>query len=52
MAYILLDTNIPAFHHSIIPFSGRIQKPKNIYYQWVVEIPRRIRFLITPLTFH
>jgi hypothetical protein len=22
MAYILLKTNIPAFHHSIIPFSG------------------------------
>jgi len=22
MAYILLETNIPTFHHSIIPFSG------------------------------
>jgi len=31
MAYILFETNIPAFHHSIIPFSGRNQKPKNLY---------------------
>ena len=31
MAYILLKTNIPTFHHSIIPFSGRIRKPKYIY---------------------
>ncbi len=35
MAYILLKTNIPAFHHSIIPFSGQIRKPKElVYYQW------------------
>jgi hypothetical protein len=27
---ILLKTNIPAFHHFIIPFSGQIRKPKNI----------------------
>jgi hypothetical protein len=34
MAYILLKTNIPAFHHSIIPFSGQIRKPdKSPYYQ-------------------
>ncbi len=31
MAYILLKTNIPAFHHSIIPFSGQIPKSKNLY---------------------
>ena len=31
MAYILLKTNIPVFHHSIIPFSVRIQKSKNLY---------------------
>jgi len=31
MAYILLETNIPMFHHSIIPFSGRIQKAKYLY---------------------
>jgi hypothetical protein len=30
MAIILLKTNIPAFHHSIIPFSGQIQNPQNI----------------------
>jgi len=28
MAIILLKTNIPAFHHSIIPFSGPIRKPQ------------------------
>jgi hypothetical protein len=28
MAIILLKTNIPAFHHSIIPFSGQIRKPQ------------------------
>jgi len=34
MAYILLKTNIPAFQHSIIPFSGQIRKPKKpLYYQ-------------------
>jgi hypothetical protein len=26
MAIILLETNIPAFHHSIIPFSVQIRK--------------------------
>ena len=26
-ANILLKTNIPSFHHSIIPFPGKIQKP-------------------------
>ena len=31
MAYILLKTNIPAFHHSIIPFSGQIRKPKKTF---------------------
>jgi hypothetical protein len=31
MAYILLITNIPALHHSIIPFSGRIQNQKYLY---------------------
>ena len=42
MAIILLKTTIPAFHHSIIPFSGLIRKPqKPIYSQQVVEIPRR-----------
>ena len=42
MAYILLKTNIPTFHHSIIPFSGRIRKPKkSLYYQYIVEIPKR-----------
>jgi len=30
MAYFLLKTNIPAFHPSIIPFSGQIRKPKQI----------------------
>jgi hypothetical protein len=30
MAVILLKTNIPVFHHSIIPFSGQIRKPQNI----------------------
>jgi hypothetical protein len=29
MAIILLKTNIPAFHYSIIPFSGKIQKSQN-----------------------
>jgi hypothetical protein len=34
MAIILLKTNIPAFHHSIIPFSGQIRKPqKSLYSQ-------------------
>jgi hypothetical protein len=28
MANILLKTNIPSFHHSIIPFSGQIRKPQ------------------------
>jgi len=33
-ANILLKTNIPSFHHSIIPFPGKIQKPiKSLYYQ-------------------
>ena len=42
MAYILLETNIPAFHHSIIPFIGANSKAKkSIYYQWFVEILRR-----------
>jgi hypothetical protein len=27
MVNILLKTNIPSFHHSIIPFPGKIQKP-------------------------
>jgi hypothetical protein len=41
MADILLKTNIPAFHHSIIPFPGKIRKPqKPLYSQKVVEIPR------------
>jgi len=31
MADILLETNIPAFHNSIILFSGRNQNPKNLY---------------------
>jgi hypothetical protein len=29
VAIILLKTNIPAFHHSIIPISGKIRKPQN-----------------------
>jgi len=34
MAYILIKTNIPVFHHSIIPFLEQIQKPKKPpYYQ-------------------
>jgi hypothetical protein len=42
MAIILLKTNIPAFHHSIIPFSGKFGSPKTpLYSQQVVEIPRR-----------
>jgi len=28
MAYILLKTNIPEFHHSIIPFSWQFRNPK------------------------
>ena len=28
MANILLKTNIPSFHPSIIPFSGQIRKPQ------------------------
>jgi len=31
MAYILLKPNIPAFHHSIFPFSGQIRKPKKTF---------------------
>ncbi len=32
MTNILLKTNSPAFHHSIIPFSGKIRKPQiNLY---------------------
>jgi hypothetical protein len=27
-----LCTNIPAFHHSIIPYSSQIRNPKNIYF--------------------
>jgi hypothetical protein len=30
IAFILLIRGGPAFHHSIIPFSGQIRKPKNI----------------------
>jgi hypothetical protein len=34
MAHILLKTNIPTLHYSIIPFSGQIRKPKkSLYYQ-------------------
>jgi hypothetical protein len=34
MAYILLETNIPAFHHSIIPFRGKFKsQKKHLYYQ-------------------
>ncbi len=43
MAHILFKTNIPAFHHSIIPFLGQIQKPKYYqYYQKIKETPRRL----------
>jgi hypothetical protein len=28
MVNILLKTNIPAFHHSTIPFSGQIRNPQ------------------------
>ncbi len=28
MVNILLKTNIPSFHHSIIPFPGQIRKPQ------------------------
>ncbi len=31
IAIILWKTNIPAFHHSIIPFSGQIRKPPKTY---------------------
>ncbi len=32
MANILLKTNIPSFHHSIIPFPGaNSEAPKNLY---------------------
>jgi hypothetical protein len=31
MASILLKTNIPTFHHSIIPFSGKIRKPQKTF---------------------
>jgi len=42
MAKIHLKTNIPSFHHSIIPFPEQIRKPeKPLYSQQVVEIPRR-----------
>jgi len=30
MANILLKTNIPSFHHSIIPFPEQIRKPQKI----------------------
>ena len=30
MAIILLKTNIPAFHHSIIPFPGQVRTPQKI----------------------
>ena len=34
LVYILLKTNIPAFHPSIIPFLGHIRRPqKPIYSQ-------------------
>ena len=43
MAIILLKTNIPAFHHSIIPFSGQIRKPqKPLYSQQAVKIPKHL----------
>jgi hypothetical protein len=43
MVNILLKTNIPSFHHSIIPFPGQIREPKKpLYFQQVVEIPRRL----------
>ena len=32
MDSILLKTNIPAFHHSIIPFSGQIRKSQKNHY--------------------
>ena len=31
MVNILLKTNIPAFHPSIIPFPGEIRKPQKTY---------------------
>jgi hypothetical protein len=31
MAIILMKTNIPAFHHSFIPFSGKIRNPQKIF---------------------
>jgi hypothetical protein len=32
MTKILLNTNIPSFHHSIIPFLGQLRKPKKSPY--------------------
>jgi len=32
MDYILLVTNIPAFHHSSIPFLGQIRKFRKLTY--------------------
>jgi len=32
MANILLKTNIPTFHHSIIPFPGQIRNPQKPLY--------------------
>jgi len=31
MNYILLGTNIPVIHHSNIPYSDQIRKPKKIH---------------------
>jgi hypothetical protein len=47
MANIHLKTNIPSFHHSIIPFPEQIRKPeKPLYSQQVVEIPRRCSYCL------
>jgi hypothetical protein len=32
MFNILLKNNIPSFHHSSIPFPGKIQNPKKLIY--------------------
>jgi predicted secreted hydrolase len=43
MVNILLKTNIPPFHPSIIPFPVQIRKPKKFRYsQQIVEIPSRL----------
>jgi len=46
MANILLKTNLPVFHYSIIPFLRQAFKPQKVlFFQTIAEFPRRFSYL-------